>query len=80
MHASHIARVAAIATAVLNGSGFENRYRHAGFPRHQRCAQRGIATANDRDICLDDLFNHGMQSYIISASEGGFGCQMSNVQ
>src|SRR5215472_6858651 len=68
MHAAHVTGVAAIATAVLDGGRLENGYRHAGFPRHQGCAQRGIATSNNRDIRLDDSFNHAMQSYIISAN------------
>src|SRR5215475_7070028 len=71
MHAAHVAGVAAVATAVLDRGGLENGYRHAGFPRHQGCAQRGIATSNNRDIRLDDSFNHAMQSYIISSNWRG---------
>jgi len=65
MHAAHVTGVAAIATAVLDGRGLKNGYRHAGFPRRQGCAQRGIATSDNRDVRIDDSFNHAMQSYII---------------
>ena len=70
MHAAHISRVTAVASAILDRSAFEHHDGGAGFSGSQGSAQGGIASANDGHVRFSDLFSHGLQSYIICVKFG----------
>ena len=52
VHASQVARMAAVAAAEHLGSAFEQSDPGPSFPRAERGAQRGIAAPNDKDFTV----------------------------
>ena len=50
VHAAHVARMTAVAAAILERRGLENGYGCSRFPSRQRGTQRGIAAAYDDHI------------------------------
>jgi len=70
VHAAHISRVTAVASAILDRGAFEHHDGGARFSGSQGSAQGGIASANDGHVRFSDLFSHGLQSYIICVKFG----------
>jgi hypothetical protein len=58
VHAAQIAGVAGVAAAPFARCGFKQQHAAAGFARHQRGAQGGIATTDDEYIGVKGFSFH----------------------
>jgi hypothetical protein len=73
VHAAQIAGVAGVAAAPFARCGFKQQHAAAGFARHQRGAQGGIATTDDEYIGVKGFsFHDGLPRAVPAAVQRGW--------